>query len=202
VRVVSSADIVAYLDHRYGPPLALAADPVRRVAARAWERLSDGVVDAILHDISIWMWPTHHREDTAPAGRIEAGHRDMQEILSMLEDGLGAADFLCGDVSVADIALFPHVSLLRGLGVPPDPVAYPRVCAWLESVRSLPFARRDLDVVRRGVAEKFSSRTGSPYEGERIVRRGDRLEWLFANGFQGWWSTELTAGRAVVPVFL
>jgi glutathione S-transferase len=202
VQVVNSADIVAYLDHRYGPPLALPADPARGVAARAWERLSDGVVDAILHDVSIWMWPTHHRADAPPAGLIEAGRRDLQRILALLEDGLGAEDFLCGDVSIADIALFPHVQSLRVLGLPPEPKAYPRTCAWLDRMRSLPFVRRDLDVVRRGVAEKLKGPGPSPYESERIIWRGDRLEWLFANGFHAWWANELIAGRAVVPVSL
>jgi hypothetical protein len=31
----------------------------------------------------------------------------------------------------------------------------------------------------------------SPYEGASIVWRGDRLEWLFANGFHDWWLGEL-----------
>jgi glutathione S-transferase len=202
VRVVNSADIVAYLDHRYEPPLALPADPSRRVAARAWERLSDSIMDAILHDVSIWMWPTHHRTDVPPAGLVEAGQRDLRKILTMLEDGLGEEDFLCGDVSVADIAWFPHLQSLRVLGRSPDPVEYPRVYAWLDRMRSLSFVRHDLDVVRRAVAEKFSGRRPSLYESERIIWRGDRLEWLFVNGFHEWWVNELTAGRAVVPTSL
>jgi glutathione S-transferase len=201
-RVVNSADIVAYLDHRYGAPLVLPADPERRVAARAWERLSDGVVDAILHDISIWMWPTHHRTDAPPAGLIEAGRRDLQRVLTMVEEALRAEDFLCGAVSIADVALFPHLQSLRLLGLSPDPHAHPRVHAWLGRMRTLPFVRSDLDMVRRGVAEKFGGPGASPYESERIIWRGDRLEWLFANGFHGWWANEMTAGRAVVPASL
>jgi RNA polymerase-associated protein len=54
VTVINSADIVAYLDHRYPDPPLLPVDPAVRVAARAWERLADGVLDAIIHDISIW----------------------------------------------------------------------------------------------------------------------------------------------------
>jgi glutathione S-transferase len=201
-RVVNSADVVAYLDHRYGPPLALPMEPTRRVAARAWERLSDGIVDAILHDISIWMWPTHRRTDAPPAGLIEAGRRDLSRILTMIEDALAAEKFLCGDVSIADIALFPHVQSLRVLGLPPDAREHPRIHDWLGRMRSLPFVRSDLEVVRRGVAEKFGGPGASPYESERIIWRGDRLEWLFANGFHGWWANEMTAGRVVVPVSL
>jgi glutathione S-transferase len=198
-RVVNSADIVAYLDHRHGPPLALPAEPLRRVEARAWERLADGVVDAILHDVSIWAWPTHHRPDAPPPGLLEAGQRDLRTLFDMLERGLGERDFLCGDVSVADIALFPHLQSTKVLGLAPERPIHPRLCAWLERMRTLPFVRRDLDVVRRGVAEKFRGGEPPPYESERVVWRGDRLEWLFVSGFHDWWAGELRAGRAIVP---
>lgn len=202
VTVVNSADIVAYLDHRYGEPLLLPADPARRVVARAWERLADGVVDAVVHDISIWTWPTHRREDAPPTGFIEAGHRDLRAVLARAEAALADADFLGGDLSIADVALFPHVSSFRLLGLPPEPASHPRVCAWLARMRALPFVARDLAYVRRAAAEKFAGPGPSPYEGERIVWRGDRLEWLFANGFHAWWAAELAAGRAEVPASL
>jgi hypothetical protein len=56
----------------------------------------------------------------------------------------------------------------------------------------------DLDYVKRSAAEKFGSGP-SPYEGERIVWRGDRIEWLLAHGFQDWLLSEMEGGRAVVP---
>src|SRR5262249_55537049 len=56
VTVVNSADIVAYLDDRSPEPPVRPADPAGRVAARAWERLADGPLDAVVHDISIWGW--------------------------------------------------------------------------------------------------------------------------------------------------
>ena len=46
--------------------------------------------------------------------------------------------------------------------------------------------------------EKFGSGK-SPYEDEKIVWRGDRIEWLLAHGFQDWFASELSHGRAVVP---
>jgi len=50
----------------------------------------------------------------------------------------------------------------------------------------------------RSVVEKFGS-GASPYEAEKVVWRGDRIEWLLAHGFQDWFSSELASGRAVVP---
>jgi glutathione S-transferase len=199
VRVTNSSDIIAYLDHRYGPPLALPADAGRRVIARNWERLADGVLDAILHDISIWMWPSHHRQDRPPPGLIESGQRDLRGILAGLENALGSSAFICDELSIADLALYPHVSSLRLLGLAPDPGRSPRVCGWLDRMRELEFVRRDIDVVRRGAAAKFGNADASPYESVKIAWRGDRLEWLFVNGFHDWWMNEVAAKRAVVP---
>lgn len=65
-------------------------------------------------------------------------------------------------------------------------------------MRALPVVRADLDCVKRSVIEKFSA-GASPYEAEKVVWRGDRIEWLLAHGFQAWFHSELQSGRAVVP---
>jgi hypothetical protein len=58
--------------------------------------------------------------------------------------------------------------------------------------------QEDLEYVRRSGIEKFGSGQ-SPYEDEKIVWRGDRIEWLFAHGFQDWFVSELLHGRAIIP---
>ena len=212
VTVVNSADIVAYLEHRYPAPAVFPSDPATRVAARAWERLADGVLDAVLHDASIWTWPTHRRSDKPPAGLLEAAFREVGAILDRMESALSdrahhpdrergqSEGYLCGALSIADLALFPHVSSLKPLGVLVEE-KYPQLSAWNRRMRELPAVRQDLDHVRRAVQEKFVD-APSPYEGERIVWRGDRLEWLLHNGFADWWYAELRAGRAIVPAAL
>jgi len=196
--VVNSADIVTYLEERYPEPPVLPRTPAERVAPRAWERLADTVLDAVVHDISIWTWPTHRRPDTPPAGLIEAGVRDLGLILARLDAALRGRAFLCGALSVADFALFPHLSSLKPLGIGIDPGTHPHLAAWNQRLRALPIVRADLDTVKRAAMEKFGSGP-SPYEGEKIVWRGDRLEWLFHHGFAEWWMEEWRAGRAVVP---
>jgi hypothetical protein len=52
--------------------------------------------------------------------------------------------------------------------------------------------------VKRTAVEKFGSGP-SPYEAEKIVWRGDRIEWLLAHGFEDWLVSELSHGRAVFP---
>ena len=68
VTVVDSADIVAYLEDRFPTPALLPSSPARRATARRWQRVADTVLDAIIHDVSLWTWPTHHRSDAPPAG--------------------------------------------------------------------------------------------------------------------------------------
>lgn len=196
--VTNSADIVAYLEDRWPEPPVLPSTPAERVAARAWERLADTVLDAIVHDISIWVWPTHRRADVPPAGLIDAGLRDIGVILDRLERALGGREFLCGALSIAELALFPHLSSLRVLGVAIDPQRHPAVAAWFGRLRALPLIRADLAAVKDAAVAKFGSGS-SPYEGTKIVWRGDRIEWLFHHGFVDWWLEELRTGRAVVP---
>jgi hypothetical protein len=75
---------------------------------------------------------------------------------------------------------------------------FPNVLRWNASMRTLPCVRSDLDYVRRSAIQKFGAGP-SPYEAEKVVWRGDRIEWLLAHGFREWFWSELASGRAVVP---
>jgi glutathione S-transferase len=194
--VVDSADIVAYLEDRFPTPALLPASPALRARARAWQRVADRVLDAIIHDISLWTWPTHQRSDTPPAGLLEAGQRDLTAVLTQLEAALAGGGFLCGELSIGDLALFPHVSSLKLLGLALEP--FPKLRQWNVALRALPAVQDDLEHVKRSAREKFAA-GASPYEAEKVVWRGDRIEWLLAHGFAQWFGAELTSGRAVVP---
>jgi glutathione S-transferase len=196
VTVVNSAEIVAYLEDRFPSPAILPATPALRTSARHWQRIADTLLDAIIHDISLWTWPTHRRTDQPPAGLVEAGRRDLGAILAQLEASLGSAGFVCGEPSIADFALFPHLSSLKLLGVALDP--FPKVLRWNREMRALPVVRADLEAVKRSALEKFAP-GASPYEAEKVVWRGDRIEWLLAHGFGDWFQAELAAGRTVIP---
>jgi glutathione S-transferase len=195
VTVVNSADIVAYLDYRYPERPVHPADPGARVAARAWERLADTKLDALLHDASIWTWPILDRTDSPPPGLQDAVREELHEIYAALERELGAREFVCGALSIADLALFPHLSAVRFLGVPITPERYPRLVAWYRRMREIPMCREDLDRIRRWLA----SMTESGFKSQRIVWRGDRIEWLVSRGFHEWFFGEIAAGRVGWP---
>jgi glutathione S-transferase len=196
--VTDSADIVAYLEDRFPQPSLLPGAAAARARARRLQRRADAVLDAIIHDISIWIWPTHERNDEPPRGLFEAGRRDLDRLLSELEDEVGPSGFFCGALSIADLAVFPHLSSLRPLGVSLDEERHSRLRSWYRRMREVAAIREDLAYVRRNLLEKFVEGP-SPYEDERIVWRGDRIEWLLANGFVDWLVAEIRAGRAIFP---
>lgn len=196
--VVNSADIVAYLEHRYPTPPLYPANPAQRVAARAWERESDTLVDAILHDMSIWTWPTLGRTDAPPDGLLETAAAELRALYDRLESSLGPEGFLCGDVSVADLALFPHLSAVRFLNVPFSRERHPHLLAWYRRMRQLDCCAQDLEHIGEWMARMAGADTPA-YETQRVKWRGDRLEWLLSRGFHDWWARELADGRVEWP---
>lgn len=195
VRVVNSADIVAYLEHRYPERPVYPADPALRVKARAWERVADTLLDAILHDASIWTWPILDRPDRPPAGLLEAAREDLETVYVDLEAALGDDGFLCGELSIADLALFPHLGSVRFLGVPFTAESHPKLHAWFDRVRALPICEQDLARTRKWMKSVRAEGT----KAERIFWRGDRIEWMLAHGFHEWFFGEIRANRASWP---
>lgn len=193
--VVNSSDIVAYLDHKYPKRPVLPADPATRVRARAIERLADSLLDAILHDVSLWFWPTLARTDQPPAGLREAAKHDLEAVYSELESDLEGREFLCGDLSIADIAVFPHLTAVKFLDLSFSAERYPNLFAWYRRARGLPLFRRDLDRARAWLEKNAA---GAPTV-SRVVWRGDRIEWLLANGFHDWFVEEVRAERVAWP---
>ena len=189
VRVVNSSDIVAYLEHRYPERPVYPADPERRVAARAWERLADTLLDSVLHDASIWTWPIVDRSDRPPPGLLEAAREDLESTYDDLEKVLGT------ELSIADLALFPHLSAVRFLGVAFTTERHPKLHAWFDRVRALPICRADLARTR----DFLKSARADGVKAERIVWRGDRIEWLLARGFHEWFAGEIRANRVGWP---
>jgi glutathione S-transferase len=198
VTVTDSADIVFYLEDRFPNPAVIPTSPELRAKARRWQRLSDTLLDAIIHDISIWAWPTHHRSDQPPKGLLETGRRELRKILVDLEGSIDLSGFVCDHLSIADFSLFPHVSSLKPLAILLEEAAFPKLLRWNRTMRMQSAVQEDLEYVKRSAIEKFGSGQ-SPYEDEKIVWRGDRIEWLLAHGFQDWFISELSRDRAIVP---
>lgn len=191
--ISNSSDIVAYLE-RVFPTQPVYPDNTKQWAnARAWERCSDSVIDAILINISYWFWAK--REDTMPDGLLDAARNDLNEIFAALENQLTVGPFLCGPLSIADFSLFPHFSSMRILGVGHDAQRHPQLHAWYKRVRELKVFTDDLDRTKAYVSDLGAS----DIEREKIFWRGDRIEWILAKGFHSWFHSEITNNRVLWP---
>jgi glutathione S-transferase len=195
VVVAGSADVVHYLERAFPTAPLYPADQRAWAHARAWERCADTLVDAILINVSYWSWAL--REDTMHEGMLDAARRDLDQVYAALERDLEGRDFVSGSaVSIADVALYPHLTATRTFGLGHDPARFPRLHAWLRRLRALPPFSRDLDRVKTFLTE-FAA--GDTHERRKIFWRGDRIEWVLARGFHHWFAGEIAADRVLWP---
>jgi len=191
--IINSADIVAYLEHKYPQKPVYPADPARRARARAWERCADTVVDAILVNLSYWL--INVRPDAMPAGLREKAQSDLDRVYAAIERDLAGRDYVCGEFSIADIALFPHLVSVQIMNVPYTPAAYPNLAAWMKRLRGLEIVKADVGRARAWMGNLDQQNI----ERVKIFWRGDRIEWMLASGQHKWFMTEIEAGRTIWP---
>lgn len=193
--VVNSADIIQYLEWRYPEPMLYPADITERVAARALERLHDHRFDPILVDCSVWYWAD--RTDKEPPGLKEAGQRDLERVLELLESELVARPkpWPFRGPGMVECAWFASLVAARPLGFAIDAARYPSADAWLHAMRNHPIFAADA----KRTASFLKTLKDSSYERRRLFWSGDRIEWLLARGFHAWLLAEIEAGRAVFP---
>jgi glutathione S-transferase len=193
VVVVNSADIVGYLEFRYPAMPVYPEAPAARVHARAWERATDAFVDPILIDISYWKWAD--RQDSMPDGLLEAARSDLRLVYDALERDLAEREFISGPLSIADIALFPHLASAKAMDVEFSASQHPNLARWFKQMRALPICAADMRRARDFVA----SVKERDFERRRIFWRGDRIEWLLARGYHDWFFNEIAEQRVAWP---
>lgn len=191
--IVNSADIVTYLERIVPDRPVYPHDDKIWVKARAWERCADTVIDPILVDISYWVWAV--RKDRMPNGLLDAARADLAKVYDALERELKGRDWVCGEISIADIALFPHLSGARLLQVPFDGSRYPNLLAWYKRARDTKIFSEDLERTKSYLAEP----SAMDIEREKIFWRGDRIEWILARGYHEWFVKEIEEGRVMWP---
>jgi glutathione S-transferase len=195
VIIVGSSDIVAYLEAVWPARPLYPAQRAAWVHARAWERCADTLIDPILINISYWQWT--HRKDAMPAGLHDAARRDLERVYGAIERDLDGNDYVAGDaVSIAEAALFPHLTATRSYGLGHDPARFPRLHAWLKRLRELDAFAADLERVKAFLVEFTQS---DEHERTKIFWRGDRLEWMLARGYHDWLVGEIANGRVLWP---
>ena len=193
ITVVNSSDIVAHLEYRFPDLSIYPEDAGLRARARAWERTADTLVDSILTDISYWSWTG--RTDSMPDGLFEAAQTDLDAVFDQLESDLQTGPFICGALSIADLAFFPHMTGLRTLRITLTGERHPRVLQWFKNMRGTGIFKADMQRTR----DYMQNFDPSEIETSRIFWRGDRIEWILAKGYHDWFYGEIEADRVIWP---
>jgi glutathione S-transferase len=193
--IYDSTIICEYLEDRYPEPKLYPADPALRARCRLVEDLADTRLDAAAYAVSVVEFG---RGESHPAIH-EAAARDFRRLYGELERLLEGRSYFCGELSIADIAVLPHVLAAGFFGFPADPAAHPGLLGWLARLQARASVERDnADVV--GTLARLQAEKRPAFDPYRVQWRSDRLEWVIKNGFADWFRDEMSAGRAFFPL--
>ena len=191
--VCNSSDILAYLDRRFPDRPLYPADARRYAEVRDWERTADTLLDAIVTVIGNWQFANL---PPMPAGLQAAARRDIGAVYDRLQEKLAARDFICGELSAADFAFYPHIASGAALDLKLDPRHHPEVLRWMKAMRSRPEGQSDLAAVR----DWWANREKQDVDTERVNWGTFRLEWLLANGQTDWFADQARKGKVLWSV--
>lgn len=190
-----STVICEYLEDRYPEPRIYPRDPRLRAECRLLEDLADTQLDAAAYAVTV---VEYGRGESHP-DMHEAAGRDLQRLYEVLEVRLGERPFFCGEFSVADIAIVPHLMATTFLGFPADPGRHAALLGWMARVQARPsIARDNADVME--TLQRLQAEQNPGFDPYRVQWRSDRLEWVVKNGFADWLADEMRAGRAFFPL--
>jgi glutathione S-transferase len=190
-----STVICEYLEDRQPEPSIYPRDPRLRAECRLLEDLADTQLDAATFAVAIVELGRHESH----AALHDTAGRDLQRLYIELERRLGRGPFFCGDFSLADIAIAPHLMAAAFLGFPLDPAKQPSLMDWMGRVQERPaIARDNADVME--TLQRLQAEAQPAFDPYRVQWRSDRLEWVIKNGFAEWFADETRAGRVFFPV--
>lgn len=141
VTLSDSTVICQYLEDRYPTPSILPP----AVAARAQARWLEEFADTRIGDVFIWgvfneavikpgVWG--HKRDLAAVER--AVTTDLPPVLDYLESLAPGDGFVCGGLSIGDIAVAVMFRNLDWSRAAPDPARWPRTLAWVARTLATP----------------------------------------------------------------
>jgi glutathione S-transferase len=138
VLIYDSTVINEYLDEAYPTPAFMPRGALARAKARMLENFCDEAV--LVGDLPpLWMpyWSPPEQRDLEAMERGRAGLRT--HALPYLERTLNAADYLCGDFSLADVGFMVMAMVLEVDGF--DLHGFPRTASYLSRLRARPSYR-------------------------------------------------------------
>jgi glutathione S-transferase len=193
ITVVNSADIHGYLDRKFSSRELYPSDPEVYNLVRQWEREADTLIDAIVTDVGIYKWADIPR---GPKGLLDAARSDLGEVYDRLEQALAGRDFIAGERSVADFAVYVHLSSAQLLQIGSDEKRHPLVMSWLQRMMATQEVQRDSEARMKW----WATRDQHGLDTRRINWGAYRLEWFLANGFIDHFVDEVKGDRVLWSV--
>ena len=182
--ICNSADILGYLDRSYPNFPLYPPDPRRYADVRKWERTADTQIDAIVTVVGNWKFADL---PPMPRGLMDAARQDIRAVYDQLQLELAGSAFICGEISAADFATYPHLTSGAAVGLKCDPQRHPDVQRWIRTMRHRPEGRIDNVAAR----EWWAHRDTRAVDTRRINWGTFRLEWLLANGHANWFADQV-----------
>ena len=137
VSVFESGAILIYLAEKTGSPL-LPADPRRRIEVLEWLMFQMGGVGPMFGQALHFQ---RYAPQTVPYG-IKRYKGEVDRLCRVLDKRLQDREYLAGDYSIADIAVYPWVARWEWLDL--DWVRYPNLERWFDAISRRPAVRRGL----------------------------------------------------------
>lgn len=130
--IYESNIINEYLEDRYPQPSLMPSDPLARMRVRQIIHWANQHIHANLGPVLVetLLKPEGARDSEMIARRTRA----ITDAIVHLDKLAAKADYLCGDFSLADAALAPHVTVLALIGIEPGPELL-RFHAWVERLK-------------------------------------------------------------------
>jgi glutathione S-transferase len=189
--VVDSKVICAYLEERFPEPALLPRAAAERARCRRLELLSDGELDACAYVLGLVKLFRPGLDEDRPEVAEQAAELATR-LYVRLERELAGRDWFCGEPSLADLALVPHLRTLAFMGEPPGD-EQPALAAWLARVSERPSVRRAI----REMAEAFGRARSEPgFTSVPLHWRDHRIEAALRCGLGPWLDGELASGGA------
>jgi len=137
--VFESGAIMLYLAEKTGR--LLPSDPRARYRVIQWLMFQMGNVGPMLGQ-------THHFRQYAPESipyAIERYTKEAARLYGVLEEQLAQSDYVAGDYSIADIAIFPWIVPYQRQGQSLDD--YPHLKRWFETIQARSAVQRGLNLL-------------------------------------------------------
>ena len=190
--VYDSTVICEYLEEKHPSPRLLPAEPAERARCRALELIADTQLDGCLFVMGL-VKSSEELQRRFPEALVRAA-ATLAKHHANLERELAGRDHFAGELSLADIAVYPHLRSAAFLGSRIGD-EHPGLQAWMERMSTRPSIRR----ATREMAQAFQEfRTDADpfFSRSRIHWRDHRVEWGVRFGLGRWLLDELDAGRA------